>query len=72
MRINIYEEELTPTVELVHQNSTNGRYVGLRIYLDSPNILLDNDVPSAVTIWAEDEATLKELIHRMHDALPDG
>lgn len=37
MRVNIYAEELTPRVEIVHKTTSAGNsFIGLRIYLELP------------------------------------
>lgn len=55
MRINVYSQELTKTIELVSKEADTGiTYYGVRIYLASPDILHhteeDND-QSAITFW---------------------
>lgn len=55
MRVNIYEEELTTTIEVVSTSPAPDRtYYGVRIYLKShPHLhhnALDDD-RSAITIW---------------------
>jgi hypothetical protein len=55
MRINVYSQELTKTIELVSKVADTGiRYYGARMYLASPDILHhteeDND-QSAITFW---------------------
>lgn len=69
MRVNIYEEELTSTVELVTTSPSNGGHVGItfygvRIYLKSHPHLHYNELDddrSAVTIWVGDKATAEIL-----------
>lgn len=41
MRINVYAEELTDEVEIVHKEPSNHtvKFVGVRMYLKSPDAL---------------------------------
>jgi hypothetical protein len=60
MRVNVYSEELTGEVHVVHKLADTGEhYYGCRLYLESPTTLhatdLDDD-RSAVTVWFADVA----------------
>jgi hypothetical protein len=61
MRINIYEDELTPHAELVSATTEDGDFVGVRMWLKSPDSLVDIKRESAVTIWADSTKRLKKL-----------
>lgn len=59
MRVNIYEEELTNTVEIVETTASNTgiTYYGVRVYLKSAPELHHTEVDddrSAVTFWLGD------------------
>jgi hypothetical protein len=71
MHVHVYDEELgrPPETTVVYQTTPNERrFVGLRIWLESPEALRGND-RSVVTFWAEnsDEGflVLEELCHQM-------
>jgi len=56
MRINVYSQELTKEVKLIHQKDRDGRnsHYGIRFFLASPDILHntpDDDDRSAITFW---------------------
>lgn len=36
MRVNVYAEEMTDRVEIVEKKTANGKFTGLRIYLELP------------------------------------
>jgi hypothetical protein len=75
MRVQVYEEELGEGVEIVEQTSREGkRFYGLRVWLKSPQELLDHstagdDDRSAVTFWAADRERLLILNSQISDAL---
>lgn len=78
MRIQVYQEELGEGVDLIEQTSRNGeRFFGLRVWLKSPQAVLDHSTPedddrSAVTFWAADENDLFALVKQMQSVLdPD-
>jgi hypothetical protein len=78
MRIQVYEEELGEGVQLIVKRSTQGEpFYGLRIWLKTAQPLLDHSTPedddrSAVTFWARDPATLKDLCGEMVQAFQRG
>jgi hypothetical protein len=61
MRINVYSQELTKVVELVHKTADTGiTYYGARMYLASPDILHhtpEDDDRSAITFWIPNNNT---------------
>ena len=81
MRINIYGEELTNRVEIVHSVADGQLFTGLRLYLYLPVTTSTEDGPSqiagpfihkpgdddssAVTLWADDPAKLAAVMERM-------
>ena len=76
MRINIYSEEMHDGVELIEKHNVNGNktFYGLRIFLKSPQELLDHSTPedddrNAITIWARDEKELSFYVDQMAQAL---
>jgi hypothetical protein len=66
MRVQVYHEELD-NISLVTQTSRNGEtFYGLRVWLKTCQELLDHSTPedddrSAVTFWAKDLLTLRQL-----------
>lgn len=78
MRVHVYQEELGEGIEIVEQDSRDGRhYYGLRIWLRTCQPLLDHstatdDDRSAVTFWASSRAELVELVDDMHIACEKG
>jgi hypothetical protein len=74
MRVQVYEEELGEGVDIVEQTSREGKkFYGLRIWLKSPQALLDHstaedDDRSAVTFWSSDRRRLQVLIADMRQA----
>lgn len=75
MRVQIYEEELGEGVSIVEQVAREGKtFYGLRIWLRSPQELLDHatagdDDRSAVTFWSSDRERLRVLNSEISDAL---
>jgi hypothetical protein len=68
-RLNCYAEEITGRVELVSKRTQSGDFVGIRIFLKSPedltapNALDDSD--SAVTFWFFSEEHRREWCARI-------
>lgn len=67
MRMNVYNEEITGVVDRVEKTADNGiKFVGVRMYLASPDILHDtegDDDRSAVTLWfAQDDLAGQEKV----------
>lgn len=75
MRINVYGEELTHDIEIVHKD----KFVGIRFYLHSTPQLHNNsldDDRSAVTFWVpwtqefgNDDHFVSELLHKAQQLL---
>jgi hypothetical protein len=67
MRVNIYAEELTDDVRVVHTTADTGRtYDGVRIFMHSTDRLHHSEVDddrSAVTLWGP-RAKLRELLEK--------
>ena len=73
MRVNIYEEELTDQVEIVPKKSG---FIDVRLFMHLPVTKdgqqlrgpfihrPDDDDSGAVTFWARDKATLRQLLQR--------
>lgn len=66
MRINIYSEEITPRIEVVHKEAEGRRFIGMRFYLLShpgmhPPLHGDDDT-SAITFWQEGGTGMLELL----------
>jgi hypothetical protein len=61
MRINVYSQELTKEIELVHKTADTGiTYYGVRMYLASPDVLHhspEDDDRSAITFWLPNNRT---------------
>lgn len=77
MRINVYNEELTDEISLVHKDAVTGtRYYGTRLYLKSPPGLhtpspennFDDD-RSAVTLWFGDRDVCVKVAKALANAL---
>ena len=76
MRINVYAEEITNRVEIIEKKTKDGKFTGLRIYLELPvthkgeNISgpfmhhPGDDDSSAVTFWGK-----KHMIPLLEKAL---
>jgi len=72
MRVNVYEEELTDRFEVAE--SKDGRFVGIRFFLELPATVNgkqyrgpflhrpDDDDSSSVTFWSKDKAKLLEAL----------
>jgi hypothetical protein len=84
MRINVYAEELTMDVEVIHKSPANVpevTFTGVRMYLKSPDELHsdpDDDDRSAITFWVPwTKATghrpeeVIELLRKLADELED-
>jgi hypothetical protein len=76
MRIHVYEEELGEDIELIRKDNVNGNetFYGLRIWLKSPQEILDHSTPedddrNAVTFWARDVESLKFLVSQMRESV---
>lgn len=75
MRVQIYSEELGEGVELIEQRSRQGEtFLGLRIWLKTPQALLDHSTPedddrNAVTFWARSREDLQHLALQISAAL---
>lgn len=79
MRVHIYQEELGEGVELIRKDNVNGNetFFGLRIWLKSPQALLDHstaqdDDRCAVTIWARRVTDLQQIVNEMRHAVFSG
>jgi len=79
MRIHVYEEELGEDIELIRKDNVNGNetFYGLRIWLKSPQEILDHsteedDDRNAVTFWAREVESLKFLVSQMSESLHRG
>jgi len=66
MRVNVYNEELTPETRVVTKTPETGKtFTGIQFILDSGPRLhydADDDDRSAVTLWADDKAKLIEIL----------
>lgn len=71
MRVQIYQEEMDTSVEVIETTSRNGEhFYGLRIWLKTCQELLDHSTPedddrSAITFWADDEQKLRDFADRV-------
>jgi len=70
MRINVYSEELTADVVIVHKTAgdTHKRYHGCRLYLESAPALhnsADDDDRSAITIWFSDPVAAQAAVNTL-------
>ena len=73
MRINIYEEELTTETALLVKDVPQGngaveRFYGVRLFLESPQTILDHSTPedddrNAVTLWVRRDG--KDLLRAL-------
>lgn len=79
MRIHIYEEEMGEGYSLIEKHNVNGNetFYGLRIWLKSPQAILDHSTPddddrSAITIWARSKDQLEIYVCALLWALGHG
>jgi len=74
-RFNVYSEELGEGYQVIDQNSRQGEpFYGLRIWLKTPQVLLDHstaedDDRNAVTFFARTEDELQLLVDELQQAL---
>jgi hypothetical protein len=73
MKVNVYKEEQTPEVMIVHQTAKTGSaYFGVSFILHSPKELHQggsDDDRSAVTFWGTSREELLELLSRAVEKL---
>jgi hypothetical protein len=75
MRINIYEEEMGEGCQIIPATSRNGEaFIGLRIWLHSPQELLDHSTPedddrNAVTFYFRGEQRLIDFVEQLNQVL---
>lgn len=75
MRVNIYAEEMTDRVELIHKRTEDGTFTGVRFYLELPVTLTNgthasgpfmhhpgDDDSAAVTFWGKRD--LRRVLHK--------
>lgn len=58
MRIHVYSQELTDEIKVVRNEAEGRIYLGLRLFLRSPDCLHHTDIDddrSAVTLWVADD-----------------
>lgn len=48
MRLNVYAEELTDRVEIVQKETADGKFTGVRFYLELPVTILEGHSPEQV------------------------
>lgn len=73
MRVNVYKEEQTPEVMIVHETAKTGvAFLGVSFVLRSPKELHhegSDDDRSAVTFWGTSREQLLELLLRAVEKL---
>ena len=82
MRVNIYAEEMTDRIEIIEKETKDGKFTGLRIYLELPcnptgqlNLQFKgpfihhegDDDSSAVTFWGKTD--LRDVLKKALDIL---
>lgn len=79
MRVNIYAEEMTQRVEIIEKENKEGKFTGLRFYLELPATVAGQQVKgpfihgpgdddsSAVTFWGKQD--LREVLKKALDLL---
>jgi hypothetical protein len=75
MRVNVYQEEMGEGVEIVTVRSKDGKeFFGLRIWLKSPQEILDHSTPEdddrcAVTFYTSTLLDIANLSDQIEDAI---
>ena len=66
MRVNVYAEEMTDRVEIIEKETPEGKFTGLRFYLELP-VTVPAFSGSALNAGSTDEQVRGPFIHRPGD-----